>query len=325
MTQNNLITRHLRILSNKVSRAHATVSNAKREGEKMENKMEDLVLELIIFLKKWGLWTDTGIFALGNRYGYCSEKEKTFREQDHVEFTENMNPEDYTSGMTEERDCNGNPVWKSFSNPEHILDMIFEGPLYLLLWDETYEVRKADLSPEAWDYIFDHTDFFDEYLYELYDLASVEELYEKVMEDKFDNPDHSAWDPLVFDTWEEYQEFTYGVTYRDEEEEGYIPNYQRYGTYEEYVEDMELAEVLKPEDLQPVWEKMVYDAKCKFRKGEKENETLSLSGNDFRELSGFLRKEFDGIFERYGLWYDFGFRWNLTCYRRESHENLCDV
>lgn len=281
----------------------------------MENKIENMVWELISFLKKWGLWAETGIFALGNRYAYCSDGEKTFRKLDHVEFAENVNPEDYTSGITEIRDHNGKYLWKSFSNPEHILDMVFEGPLYMLLWEEVYEVKKEEVSQEAWDTIFDHTHFLEDYLYDLYDLASVEELYEKVMEDKFDNPDYPAWDPLVFDTWEEYQKFIYGEAYKDEEEERRIPNYQRYGTYKEYVEDMELAENLKPKDLQPVWEKMVNDAKRKFRK---DGEMLSLQGSELGELSEFLRKEFDGIFERYGLWYDFGFKWSLTCYRRKA-------
>ncbi len=43
---------------------------------------------------------------------------------------------------------------------------------------------------------------------------------------------------------------------------------------------------------------------------------LCLQGSDLRELSGFLMAEFRGIFERYGLWYDFGFKWNLTCYKK---------
>ncbi len=284
----------------------------------METKsIENLVMELITFLKKWGLWQDTSIFARGNRYAYSANVGKTCMGLDYVQFTPNINPEGYTTGITDERDCNGNHIWKSFSNPEHILDMVFEGPLYRFLWEDTYEVKKADLSSEAWEYIFNHTSFFDEYLYELYDLASVEELYEKIMEDKIDNPNYLAWDPLVFDSWEEYQEFVHGQSYRDEEEENKIPNYQRYGTYEEYVNDMEDLENMKPEDLDPVWKKMVNDAKQGFMNGDG-GEMLSLCGRDFKELSGFIRNEFDRIFEKYGLWYDFGFKWSLSCYRIET-------
>ena len=284
------------------------------------NEMESLVMELIIFLKKWGLWQDTSIFALGNRYAYSADAGKNYRGQDRVEFTPNVNPEDYTYGITAERDCNGKYIWKSYSNPEHILDMVFEGALYMLLRCDAYEVKKADLSPEAWNCIWEHiehTFFFEEYLYDLYDLASVEELYEKVMEDKFYNPDYTEWDPLVFDSWEEYQEFFHGESYRDEDEEKGVPNYQRYGTYREYVDDMEYSESMKPEDLEPVWEKMLYDAKRRFMDGD-DGETLSIDGSDLKELSWFLVEEFHGIFERYGLWYDFGFGWSLSCYRSET-------
>ena len=124
-------------------------------------------------------------------------------------------------------------------------------------------------------------------------------------------------DPLVFDSWEEYQELVHGQSYRDEEEENMIPGYQRYGTYEEYVNDMEYLENMKLEDLKPVWEKMVNDAKNKFKSGE-DGEMLSVEGSDFNEISGLIRNEFDRIFERYGLWYDFGFKWSLSCYRSET-------
>ena len=62
---------------------------------------------------------------------------------------------------------------------------------------------------------------------------------------------------------------------------------------------------------------IILDAKCKFKSGEG-GEMLSLYGKDFKELSGFLRNEFDRIFERYGLWYDFGFKWSLSCYKSET-------
>ena len=104
-----------------------------------------------------------------------------------MEFEENVNPEDYTRGITEERDCLGNSVWRSFSNPEHILDMVYEGPLYMLLTHDTYETRKSEISEEA---------------------------------------------------WEEYQEFVNGEVY-ETGEDNLTPTYQRYGTYEEYMADME--------------------------------------------------------------------------------------
>ena len=31
-------------------------------------------------------------------------------------------------------------------NPEHILDMVYEGSLYMLLTHDTYETRKSEIS-----------------------------------------------------------------------------------------------------------------------------------------------------------------------------------
>ena len=71
----------------------------------------NLVLELILFLKKWGLWEDTSNFARGNRYAHSADAGKSYMGLDHVEFTTNVTPENYTSGMTDEQDSNGNHIW----------------------------------------------------------------------------------------------------------------------------------------------------------------------------------------------------------------------
>lgn len=280
----------------------------------MENsKTQSLVSDLILFLQKWGLWSDTTILANGNRYSYSAESASIYRGFDQVEFEENVKPEDYTSGITEERDCDGNPVWRSFSNPEHILDMVYEGPLYMLLAHDTYEARKSEISEEAWEYIFDHTDILDDYLYEKYECNDASDLLEQIMENKFDNPDYTAWDPLVFDTWEEYQEFVNGEAYRTGEE-ALIPTYQRYGTYDEYLEDMEISESLSIEDIEPLWDQMVSDAKTEYIRDCTSDEEGIIS---IPEIAGHIKSEFDKIFDRYGLWYDFGFSWALTCYKKE--------
>ncbi|MCR5323082.1 MAG: hypothetical protein K6E85_07425 [Lachnospiraceae bacterium] len=279
----------------------------------MENsKMQEMVSDLIRFLQKWGLWSDTTILANGNRYSYSSDRTCGYGVFHYVEYEENVKPEDYTSGITQQRDSDGKLVWRSFSNPEHILDMVYEGPLCMLLSYDTYETKKSEISEEAWEYIFDHTDILDEYLYEKYECYDASDLLAQILEDKFDNPDYTAWDPLVFDTWEEYLEFVNGEAYETGEEE-LTPTYQRYGTYAEYLADMEMSENLSIEDIEPVWEKMVSDAKKEYISECASNETkiISIPG-----IAGHIRSEFDKIFDRYGLWYDFGFSWSLTCYKK---------
>ena len=276
--------------------------------------MEKMVIELINFLQKWGLWQDVTILADGKAYFPACNNEDVYCGLPNVKITVCENPEDYTSGITEERDCLGNPnlVWKNFSNPEHILDMVYEGPLYMLLTHDTYETRKSEISEEAWEYIFDHTDILNDYLYEKYECQCASDFLEKILEDKFDNPDYTVWDPLVFDTWEEYQEFVNGEAY-ETGEENLTPTYQRYGTYEEYMADMEISESLSVEDIRPVWEQIVSDTKTEFIRKCVLEETGIIS---IPEIAGHIKTEFDNIFDRYGLWYDFGFSWSLTCYRK---------
>lgn len=278
------------------------------------SKIQALESDLIRFLQKWGLWRDTMILASGNRYAYSTERTCRYGDFYYVEFEEDVEPEDYTSGITEERDYDGNPVWRSFSNPEHILDMIYEGPLYMLLAHVTYETRKSEISEEAWEYILDHSDILDDYLYEKYECHDAWDLLAKILEDKFDNPDYTVWDPLVFDTWEEYQEFVNGEAYENGEEK-LTPAYQRYGTYEEYLSDMEISESLSIEDIEPVWEQMVSEAKAEFIRKCAVDEAGIIT---IPEIAGYIKSEFDKIFDRYGLWYDFGFSWSLTCYKKED-------
>ena len=268
--------------------------------------------DLICFLQKWGLWHDTMVLANGNRYSYSAERTSVYEDLNYTEVEHNVNPEDYMRGITEERDCLGNPVLRSFSNPEHILDMVYEGPLYMLLTHDTYETRKSEISKDAWEYIFEHTDILDDFLYEKYECRDASDLLTKILEDRFDNPDYTAWDPLVFDTWEEYQEFVNGEAY-ETGEENLTPTYQRYGTYEEYLDDMEISESLSVEDVEPIWKQMALGAKREFIRECALDETGIIL---IPEIVGHIKTEFDKIFDRYGLWYDFGFSWSLTCYKK---------
>ena len=279
--------------------------------------MEKMVIELIEFLQKWGLWQDVTILTNKKAYSPSRNEEDVFCGFSNVKVSACKNPEDYTTGITDETDCYGkrHPVWKNFSNPEHILDMVYEGPFYMVLRHSTYEgVKKSDISLDAWDYIFAHTEILEDYMYEKYEVASPEELLAQILEDRFDNSDYTAWDPLVFDTWEEYQEFGNGEAYETGEEK-LTPTYQRYGTYEEYLADMEISESLNIEDIKPVWEQMISNAKKEFIRECAADESGLIS---IPEIAGYIKSEFDKIFDRYGLWYDLGFSWSLTCYKKEQ-------
>jgi hypothetical protein len=87
----------------------------------------------------------------------------------------------------------------------------------------------------------------------------------------------------------------------------------RYDTYEEYEQDMEYFNYITVDDVMPIWDKMVAEAKQEYLR------ECAVSGDELislPEVAGHVQSEFHKIFEKHGLWYDFGFGWSLTCYRK---------
>lgn len=229
-----------------------------------KSKKEELAYEMIHFLKKWGLWDGVSILTNGNRYS--SEKGNEYNGISGVAFEGNVDPEECTKGLTGEKDAEGNYVWKSFANPQHIFDMAYEGPLCTLLRYGEYEVKISDISEEGWDIIFEKSDLLEEILYFKFDATTAEEY----------------WEQLIL-----------------EEDEENIPP---------------LEEVI------PCWEKMVEDAKTEFIQGDGYAEGYNLGADmvTIHEMVGYISKAFDALFEKYDLWYDFGFEWCLTCYEKDK-------
>ena len=68
-------------------------------------------------------------------------------------------------------------------------------------------------------------------------------------------------------------------------------------------------EVSSIEDVMPIWEKLSEIAKNEIINKYK-SERLYLPG-----LADYITRQFNEIFKKYGLWYDFGFSWSLSCYK----------
>lgn len=90
---------------------------------------EMLAMDIVAFLRKWGMWQDVQIFTGGKCYT-DSDGELVVRDEKH--------PEKYLEGISH-YECNGHTVWKDLSNSERFLDMTFEGALSLLLRHHEYE------------------------------------------------------------------------------------------------------------------------------------------------------------------------------------------
>ena len=286
------------------------------------DELEQMTREVISFLQKWGLWQGVTILVNGNQYfdDMTAPFDTVFPNLGHVCVEVCVDTEEYTRGLTGYSDGEGgwNTKWVSFANPEHIFDMVYEGPLSVLLYNREYETKCSDISDEAWEEIFQKTDLLDRYLQENCEICSPEELLtlaasgeitgSEEMTDLLEiltlggNNDPAAceWDPLVFDTWEEYREV---VGWEDCES---LPLYQSFDTYEEYRDFMDKEWTV--EDVMPLWEKLLDKVKDKIRA---EKELLYCP-----EMTGHIISEFDRIFERYGLWYDLGFSWSLSCYKQ---------
>jgi hypothetical protein len=260
---------------------------------------EAMVLDMIRFLKGWGLWKDVNIFAGGRRYSY--EKGSCFQGITDVAYEENIDPEEWMKGPVGEGE---RLRWESFANPEHLFDMTYEGPLHMLLNHDEYAPDREEISARCWKYIEENTDLIEEYIFENYDVSSREELAYEMWAGIFDNPEICYWDPLEFDIWEEYLELFYG----DDEESNLA--FLQFDTYEEYCEardggiDRFVSEHAK--EIQMVWERMTEEA---GRELKKEKGALP------DEIRDHVYEEFARIFERYGLYHDYCFRWSLTSYR----------
>ena len=227
-----------------------------------ETSKEKLTMEMIHFLKKWGMWSGVSIFVNGNSYSY--EKGNEYNGILDVAFEEKVDPEEGTKGITGEKDAYGEYLWKSFANPKHVFDMTYEGPLCTLLRYGEYEVNIKDISRVGWDIIFDKSDILENILYFKFDATTAEEY----------------WGQLIL-----------------EEDEEDVPPL---------------------EEVMVCWEKMVEDAKKEFMEGDGYAEGYNLGADmvSIHEMVGYISRELDRIFEKYDLWYDFGFDWSLTCYEK---------
>lgn len=244
-------------------------------------KYEKLTLEIIEFLQKWGVWECTLIFADGNMWAYSSDKADTYNAIPYVKFEKNVDSTKYTSKDGE-----------NFSNPECLFDMVFDSSLHTLLADGEYEVNGSDLSYDAWKEIFQHTDLVNEYTNDNYDVYDAEDVFQKIV---FSNESDSlVWNTLEFDSWDDYLKY-FGV-------DNYYKNCNNKST--------DGYEILSIDDTMPLWEKLSEIAKNEIRNTYK-SERLYLP-----KIADYIIEQFNKIFEKYGLWYELGFSWSLSCYKK---------
>ena len=277
---------------------------------------EILALEIIRYLQTWGLWQDVWIYTNGNMYSYSDDKKMTYGGLEYVEFTEDANPEYYMTRTIWKKNNDGSMIreCESFANPDHIFDMVYPGPLYELVRYLTYDPEISKISDEAWEYIFKNTDIVLDFIEEEYGVRSPEELAEQMWSDIFDNPELSYWDPVEFDTWQEYLDLVGGDI-------GSNLALMSFDTYEEYCqfrdEGREYFILEQSKKIKELWNAMVEWAKKQIRKCARDEKCYikNIMKRVSEEVQGYVLNGFDGIFERHDLWYEICYDDSLTCYR----------
>jgi hypothetical protein len=176
--------------------------------------------------------------------------------------------------------------------------MTFEGALSLLLRYGEYEVDVCDLPDETKQYIAEAEGYM-----------VTEESSEKVPEKTVaDMAAEEGWDPIEFDSYEEYQKVNqyYGDCGPGYDEKIFNSLPRDFATREEYHDFLNKAlaskEITDEEWYgdEEEWDEDIWDMERYY---------------DCGEIAGHVLAEFDDILEKYGLWYDLCFSWCLTTYR----------
>lgn len=248
-----------------------------------ETDSESLALDIVAFLRKWGMWQDVQIFTGGKCYT-----------DDHGELVvrDERHPENYLEGVSH-YDCNGHTVWKDLSNPERFLDMTFEGAFSTLLRHHHYEVKIGDLSDEVKRLIIPKTNKC---------IDEVDALMDEYLEGKY------SWDPAEFDSYKEWMEFGEhpDIDSFIEEAQSHIDRKVEFSSREEYYDFL-----LRLEEIRE-------DIVTKYFEDEISEETywdleVFCDSGDYASM---IIQEFENLLEKYGLWYDLCFSWSLTTYRK---------
>jgi hypothetical protein len=227
------------------------------------------------------MWKDTAVYTGGKRYTDFDATEcDTFRNHTFVVVSDEPNPEG----------------WTGFSNPEHLLDMTFEGPLSLLLRHGEYEVEVCDLSDEAKKYIT-----------KTESGRVAEERSDKILEETCKYiEDNQGWDPAEFDSYEEYLELKQYCE-PDYDKAVFKNKPGEFATRDEYLEFLEKALVSKVTAVEEYYggealecDEDIWDMDMFYDDGA---------------IASHIIAEFNDILEKYGLWYELGFSWCLTAYR----------
>ncbi len=275
------------------------------------SSIEEMVKEMIHFLKTWGLWENTRIFACGNAYD-SRKYELEYKEEwgkdgfQEVYIAENIDPNEYLESPVEE----GKPF-------EHIFDMTFESSLCELLDEGILSVEYGEIESRGWDYIFDNNNWVEEWLEKEY--PDGEELLSHIISADGEDSGYTMWNPLKYEDYDELEKEADSGRLKladdpGKKEQRLIPAYTLFDNYEDYQKflDGEYSLIRKDSMLWQMTKRFVAD--CFIH--EYGDETAEFKG----EIADHIINEFHEIFRKYGMWYEPMYAWMIVGYPdKRSH------
>lgn len=259
----------------------------------------NIVNDIIEYCKDWGLWKDVCIYANGKCYTdsvYDSDTSRYTQISSDVYVRDENDPDKFLTGLTDTGTYDEpSSEYRNYSNPEHLLDMTYEGPLYMLIRHGQLEVDVKDLSSKAKAYIgITDTNIENEITW-----RSEEKAYEYI-------ESNSGWDPVKYDSYSEYLSLENQIDY---DEKIFNNSKREFSSRDEYQDFLSKAIASKEATLT---EYFTDEAEDEVLEEYVEYESTYFDEGDVAShvFNGFMK-----IFEKYGLWAEPGFAWSLTAYR----------
>ena len=265
-----------------------------------------MVVEMIRFMKKWGMWRLTRIFACGNAYDADDDHEGgEFNGLSGVIVQKDVDPDDYVEApFGEDEDF------------KHIFDMTFEGPLYEIFADGMLLTEYGQIGPEGWDHILENGDHLESVLEKIEGDPDV--ILSEIISEGGEDSVYSMWDPLKFEDFNEYRESDEYDRYNESKwKDGseLIPAYTIFDNYEQYLAFLN-GQFRGTIQNNPLLKKMAAAYIKKIASDELEYDEIILTG----DVVDQIKTEFRAIFEKYGLDYSLIYNWMLAGYEAEKDD-----
>ena len=184
-------------------------------------EIENLVVEVIRYLQDWGLWNLTKVLACGNSYTSDDdwEGQDKFRGLFNVLVENGVNAQDYLTYYDEIGDID-----------DHVFGMTFNSYLEDMFNDGIYRASYGMIDDKIRNFIWDNSDALLKY-FDSGECGYGEELLTAILSEQGDDPKYSMWDPLKYESYEEYEKDNDCIGSGDQD---LTPAYTLFDNYEEY-------------------------------------------------------------------------------------------